>query len=101
MNSLDELQRDRTVEGKVTWREGRGGLTMGRLSVAGAAAEFYLHGAHVTHFAREGATPVLFVSKRSLFQADKPIRGGIPVTAGDARPGARRPWRQVRPDEGR
>jgi len=39
----------------------------------------YLHGAHVTHFAITGGPPVLFMSKASTFQADKPIRGGVPI----------------------
>ena len=41
-----------------------------------ASGEIYLHGAHVTQFQPKGHQPVLFVSKESFFQADKPIRGG-------------------------
>jgi glucose-6-phosphate 1-epimerase len=41
--------------------------------------EVYVHGAHVTAFDKAGEPGVLFMSGQSLFQADKAIRGGIPV----------------------
>jgi D-hexose-6-phosphate mutarotase len=42
-------------------------------------AEVYPHGAHVTQFQKNGEPPLLFLSRQSLFAADKAIRGGIPV----------------------
>lgn len=42
-------------------------------------AHIYLHGAHVTHYRHRGQSPLLFLSEKSLFQNDKPIRGGIPI----------------------
>src|SRR4051812_5406587 len=43
-------------------------------------AEIYLHGAHVTQFQpRDAKNPVLWMSKKSLFQKDKAIRGGVPL----------------------
>jgi glucose-6-phosphate 1-epimerase len=39
----------------------------------------YLHGAHVTHFQPAGHQPVLWMSKSSLFEPNKPIRGGVPI----------------------
>ena len=59
--------------------DGCGGLRCVRVSTKLAAAEVYLHGAHVTHFQPFGQPPVLFMSAKSWFEADKPIRGGIPV----------------------
>jgi len=44
-----------------------------------ANARIYLHGAHVTHFEPTGVRPVLFVSRKSMFDRAKPIRGGIPI----------------------
>ncbi|HEY3901987.1 MAG TPA: D-hexose-6-phosphate mutarotase [Chthoniobacter sp.] len=44
-----------------------------------AEAHIYLHGAHVSHFQPRDQAPVLFMSEKSLFAADKAIRGGVPV----------------------
>jgi glucose-6-phosphate 1-epimerase len=44
-----------------------------------ATGEVYLHGAHVTAWQPAGASPVLWVSRDSLFEPDKPIRGGVPI----------------------
>lgn len=45
-----------------------------------ASSAIYLHGANVTHFQPRGAVdPVLWMSKSSLFQPDKAIRGGVPI----------------------
>ena len=58
---------------------GRNGLERLAIATARATAEVYLHGAHVTAWQPAGAAPVLWVSRDSLFDADKPIRGGVPV----------------------
>jgi glucose-6-phosphate 1-epimerase len=45
-----------------------------------ATARVYFHGAHVAAWHPSHATrPVLWMSARSCFQRDKPIRGGVPV----------------------
>jgi D-hexose-6-phosphate mutarotase len=58
---------------------GRGGLPLVRIETPWSAAEVYLHGASVTHFQLHGEPPLLFLSERSRFQNDAPIRGGIPI----------------------
>ena len=58
---------------------GQGGLRRVVVDAARAKAEIYLHGAHVTHFQPRGQKPVLFMSGKSLFEAGKPIRGGVPI----------------------
>src|ERR1700744_3254622 len=63
----------------VTYARGNGGLTKVTLASQNSAAEIYLHGAHVTGFQKNGAQPLLFMSGQSLFAADKPIRGGVPI----------------------
>src|SRR5215210_8275730 len=64
----------------VTRDRGQGDLERVRINTELASAEIYLHGAHVTHFQPRGADhPVLWMSKSSLFQPDKAIRGGIPI----------------------
>jgi glucose-6-phosphate 1-epimerase len=44
-----------------------------------ATGEVFLHGAHVTAWQPRGHDPVLFLSPRSMFAPDQPIRGGIPI----------------------
>ena len=67
------------IPGVATLEAGAGGLTKLVISATEGQAEIYLHGAHVTHFQPSGRKPVLFLSQKSLFEADKPIRGGIPL----------------------
>lgn len=56
------------------------GLSKLRLSHAsGAAAEVYLHGAHVTSWAPAGGSEALFLSRAATFAPGKAIRGGVPV----------------------
>lgn len=45
-------------------------------SVSGRAA---LNGAHVLQWTPEGERPVLYMSPDALFEAGKPVRGGVPV----------------------
>jgi D-hexose-6-phosphate mutarotase len=49
------------------------------VNTAQTTGEVYLHGAHVTAWQPSGAAPVLWVSRDSLFEAAKPIRGGVPI----------------------
>jgi glucose-6-phosphate 1-epimerase len=60
---------------------GAGGLPFVALRAAdGAAADVYLHGAHVTSWhPAPGDTERLFLSARSEFRSGEAIRGGIPV----------------------
>lgn len=67
------------IPGVATFEAGAGGLPKLVISATEGQAEIYLHGAHVTHFQASGGKPVLFLSRKSLFEADKPIRGGIPL----------------------
>lgn len=52
-----------------------------KLVIANSACtgEIYLQGGHVTRWQPVGAKPVLFMSEKSWFAADKPIRGGVPL----------------------
>jgi D-hexose-6-phosphate mutarotase len=58
---------------------GKGNLPLLTISTPRSAAEIYLHGAHITHFQKNGEPPLLFMSRQSWFAADKPIRGGVPI----------------------
>jgi D-hexose-6-phosphate mutarotase len=79
MTSISDLQRRFGIPGVVQVDAGSGALP--RVVVTGdhASAEMYLHGAHLTQFQPRGAKPVLFMSGKSWFEANKPIRGGVPV----------------------
>ncbi len=46
---------------------------------SGARAEIYRHGAHVTSWKDARGAELLFLSRRSWFEAGRPIRGGIPI----------------------
>lgn len=58
---------------------GKGNLPLLKIKTPWSAAEIYLHGAHVTHFQKNGEPPLLFMSPQSWFEAGKPIRGGVPI----------------------
>ena len=64
----------------VTIGAGQGALPRSRDCDAAAAAEIYLHGAHVTRWQPSHAdAPVLWMSEQSFCQDGKPIRGGVPI----------------------
>jgi glucose-6-phosphate 1-epimerase len=53
-----------------------------RLSVqsAAASAEIYLQGAQITAWRPAASTaPVLWLSRKSLFESGQPVRGGVPI----------------------
>ena len=58
---------------------GHGGLPLVKVKTPWSTAEIYLHGAHVTHFQKNGEPPLLFLSAKSYFAAGKAIRGGVPI----------------------
>lgn len=67
------------IPGQVSFMEGNNDLPKIVINTAWSTAELYLHGAHLTHFQKKGEPPILWMSQLSRFQADTPIRGGIPV----------------------
>jgi D-hexose-6-phosphate mutarotase len=67
------------IPGRVTIATGNGGLTKVVVTTNVSTAEIYLHGAHITHFQKNGEPPLLFMSAKSYFAPDKAIRGGVPV----------------------
>jgi len=79
MASISDLQRRFGIPGVVQVDAGSGGLPRVQVTSDLATAEMYLHGAHLTQFQPRGAKPVLFMSQKSWFEPNKPIRGGVPV----------------------
>ena len=76
---LSELQQRFTLPGTLKFDAGEGGLTRAVINTPLASGEVYLHGAHVTRYQPAGAQPVLWMSGKSVYQPDKPIRGGVPI----------------------
>lgn len=63
----------------VHFETGPNGLVRAVIRTPQAEAVVYLHGAHVTHYQPRGDRPVLSLSALGRFQADQPIRGGVPI----------------------
>lgn len=60
--------------------QGTGGMARLAIATRLCTAEMYLHGAHVCRWQPDGHPhPVLWVSGRSLFEPERPIRGGVPI----------------------
>lgn len=76
---ISELNSRFGIPNHINIDAGFGGLPRINITTALAEAQVYLHGAHVTHYARPGQAQLLFMSEKSLFAAEKPIRGGIPI----------------------
>lgn len=77
--SMEHLNQRLGVPGIARFDEGEGGLARLTLTTPDAAAEIYLHGAHVTQYRRRGHPPTLWMSRKSWFESSRPIRGGVPV----------------------
>ncbi|MEO5820935.1 MAG: D-hexose-6-phosphate mutarotase [Vicinamibacteraceae bacterium] len=63
----------------VSLDSGEGQLPRLTVNNAQARAQIYLHGAHVTAWQPAGHEPVLWMSQASMWDAAKPIRGGVPI----------------------
>ena len=76
--NLEALQSEFGSE-TVKFKTGAGNLTFLAIRNKAAEAEICLHGAHITRYIPAGQLPVLWMSGKSWFEANKPIRGGVPV----------------------
>jgi D-hexose-6-phosphate mutarotase len=77
--SISTQLRKHEISGRVAVVGGNGGLPKVVVTAKSSTAEIYLHGAHVTHFQKNGEPPLLFMSAKSWFAPGKSIRGGVPV----------------------
>jgi D-hexose-6-phosphate mutarotase len=77
--NIDELQKRFGKTGAVRVIAGNNSLACVELTSAGATAQLYLLGAHLTQFQPNGEPPVLWVSAKSNYEPGKEIRGGVPV----------------------
>ena len=76
---IDILNQRFGAPGRIAFRSGEAGLPIVALANRFGACEVSLYGGHVLGYRPVGLGPVLFVSKSSLYEPGKPIRGGIPV----------------------
>ena len=76
--SPDELTRF-AIPGVLRFEPGEGNLIRAVVTHPAATGELYLHGAHVTGWTPQGNHPVLFMSSKSEFDLEHPIRGGVPI----------------------
>lgn len=79
MPTLTELNDQFAIPGALTFATGNGGLLSAHIATPACTAEIYLHGAHITAWQPAGHAPAIFLSERSFFASDKPIRGGVPI----------------------
>ena len=78
LENIQEL-RQHEIPGRMTVVPGNGGLDKIVVTTPVSTAEIYPHGAHLTHFQLHGQPPLIFLSRKSWFAPDKPIRGGVPI----------------------
>ncbi len=88
MPTLSELQRH-AIAGVAQIVAGQGGLPAVQVYTPQAAGTVYMQGAHVAAWKPAGFDEVLWMSHKSMFEAGKAIRGGVPVCF---------PWFGPRPD---
>jgi D-hexose-6-phosphate mutarotase len=77
-NNITELNSRFTLDG-IKFIAGAGALPVIEITNSFASATIALHGAHVMSYTPTGATDLLWMSDASWFEANRPIRGGIPV----------------------
>jgi D-hexose-6-phosphate mutarotase len=73
------FMKQHEISGRVAIVAGNGGLKKIAATANSSTAEIYLHGAHITHFQKNGGPPLIFMSRKSHFAPGKAIRGGVPV----------------------
>ena len=82
-NQTPETLQKFVIQDHLTFHVGNGNanhdLLEARIATAAGEATILLHGAHLTRWNPTGTEPVIFLSSKSAFAEDKPVRGGIPV----------------------
>ncbi|WP_348260809.1 D-hexose-6-phosphate mutarotase [Telmatobacter sp. DSM 110680] len=76
---IDALNERFSIPGIAQIIRGNGDLPKILVETKSASAEIYLYGAQVTSWIPTGRDEVLFLSKKSYWEAGRAIRGGIPV----------------------
>ncbi|MGN6367623.1 MAG: D-hexose-6-phosphate mutarotase [Phycisphaerae bacterium] len=83
MPLIEDLNNQHAIESIAEILAGKNNLPAVTIKApSGTQGTLYLHGAHITSWTPEGphgGEDLLFLSQKSLWQHDKPIRGGIPI----------------------
>jgi glucose-6-phosphate 1-epimerase len=79
LSHIDALNARYGITGVAEVIAGNGGLPVVRVTTPVVAAEISLYGAQVTRWKPAGAEEVLFLSRKSYWEAGHAIRGGVPV----------------------
>lgn len=77
--NLQALNDNFAIAGVLAFSQNENGLVRASVTLPTCTAELYLHGAHLTRWQPAGEQPVLFLSERAVFTAEKAIRGGVPI----------------------
>ena len=78
INKIDRFNEEFGIDGVLTFIK-KNGLICASISNRLAECAIYLHGAHVASFVPKGKKDILWMSQKSFFEDNRPIRGGIPV----------------------
>jgi len=76
---INDLNKKFAIDGKLTFKEGKGGLIFAEITGKYSSSLISVYGAHILEYNLKEIGPVLWKSQQSYFEKGKPIRGGIPV----------------------
>jgi glucose-6-phosphate 1-epimerase len=79
MVTIEQLNSNFGIAGKVNFFSGKGGLPSVEINTKDAKAQISLYGAQLLSFIPQGQQDLIWMSDRSLFEEGKAIRGGIPL----------------------
>ena len=71
---IDALNARYGIGNDLVFGEHPSGLVYGKIQTNACTGEFFLQGAHVTHY-----QDILFMSSQAIYQQGKALRGGIPI----------------------
>lgn len=71
---IDALNARYGIGNDLVFGEHPSGLVYGKIQTNACTGEFFLQGAHVTHY-----QDILFMSRQAIYQQGKALRGGIPI----------------------
>ncbi|MDX8388998.1 MAG: D-hexose-6-phosphate mutarotase [Mariprofundaceae bacterium] len=79
MTQLQQWNQTFGIKGQLVFCHGEADLPIIKIDNQLGSALVALQGAHVLHYQPRGEDPVLWMSPNAIFDAGKPLRGGIPI----------------------
>lgn len=77
--NYSEINTKYALPGQLAFVKGKGDLPLARITNPYAKADISLYGAQVLSFIPNGQKDILWMSPQCIYEAGKPMRGGIPV----------------------